>query len=472
MSAPDVRHVSTAKVQPASYIDKSSDSYKHIDLNSWDLTFLGIQYMQKGFLFEKPQLKQGDEMHEPAIDKINRLKTSLSHTLDHFFPLTGRLGIEKHEDDGTIYVYINCNFEGAEFIHATAEISVEDILSPTYNPQGIIDLLFPLNRVFNYEGHSYPLLSIQVTQLLDDSMFIGCSLNHSVFDGTSFWHFINSWSEICRSSNKQTLELPPVFDRWFTNEMDCPLRLPATTADKFLAVRKPCAVVTPPLHDLVEKCFRFTKTSVAKLKAAANSEMIPGKKQTISSLQAVLAHVWIAAVRARKTSNSYYNETEDTLFGFLMNNRTKLIPLLPEGYCCNSLSFGSVIAKDSEVLRKGFKFLASLLNEVVNSHSAEKIISSTKSWIEKPFILSCGDDAVIISNNFVARSSQWVDKYGNDFGWGRPIAVKTGRNGKSFGITTVSRGPFEGSIDIEICLPIEVLEVMENDAEFMEAFST
>lgn len=144
--------------------------------------------MQKGLLFTKqqPLLKQQEETNGKAIDTmVSRLKSSLSYTLDHFYPLAGCLGIEKHEDDDKISAYINCNSDGAEFIHATAEISVNDILSPTHIPQTIIDPLFSLTGVLNYQGHSQPLLSIQVTELLDE-IFVGCSANHSVCDGTSF----------------------------------------------------------------------------------------------------------------------------------------------------------------------------------------------------------------------------------------------------------------------------------------------
>ncbi|MCL7039255.1 hypothetical protein MKW94_025500 [Papaver nudicaule] len=102
----------------------------------------------------------------------------------------------------------------------------------------------------------------------------------------------------------------------------------------------------------------------------------------------------------------------------------------------------------------------------------QKIKSSTESWIKKPFILGSGDISGFANKNLVARGSHRFNMYGNDFGWGHPVAVKTGRNGKSGGITTVSPGPVAGSIDIEIVLPIEVLEAMERDAEFMKAFST
>ncbi|XP_026458262.1 uncharacterized acetyltransferase At3g50280-like isoform X1 [Papaver somniferum] len=168
MSLAEVHCVSTTKVHPASYIEKSEDgSSKRIDLNPWDLAFLRRPYMQRGLLFTKPQSiisKQEEEETNNNVmnNMISHLKTSLSNTLDHFYPLAGRLGIEKHEDDNKISVYINCNSEGAEFIHATADISIDNILSPIYTPQSIIDSFFTLHGVLNYEGQSHPLLSIQL----------------------------------------------------------------------------------------------------------------------------------------------------------------------------------------------------------------------------------------------------------------------------------------------------------------------
>ncbi|KAI3878311.1 hypothetical protein MKX03_021771 [Papaver bracteatum] len=97
MSSVDVRRVSTTNVRPASYIDQqASDTYKRIDLNPMDLLFLNDAYMQRGFLFTK-QHEEGTN-DECFNDKISHLQNSLSRTLDHFFPLASRLGIEKYED--------------------------------------------------------------------------------------------------------------------------------------------------------------------------------------------------------------------------------------------------------------------------------------------------------------------------------------------------------------------------------------
>ncbi|KAI3843288.1 hypothetical protein MKX03_013469 [Papaver bracteatum] len=473
MSFPNVRRVSTTNVRPASYTDRneSDDSHKRIDLNPWDLTHLRRLYMQRGLLFKKSQQAEEETAKEVIDNIISRLKTSLSFTLDYFFPLAGRLGIQKHEDDGTVSFYIDCNFEGVEFIHVTADITEEDILSPTYTPQSLIDSLFSLNEVKSFEGHTHPLLSIQVNELRDGSIFIACSLNHLVSDGTSFWHFINSWSERSRSSSGSCHDPSrlPVFQRWFLNEQDSPIRLSFTSEDEILLGVKSSS---PPPHGLVEKCFRFTKTNIAKLKETDNSEMISGTKQdvAISSLQAVLAHVWVAVTKARMGLDC--NSNESISFVLMMDNSTKLIPPLSEAYFGNSVSSRKVIAKGGEVLKKGFVFLALQLNQVIKSQSDENIRSSYMSWIEKPFIVGSGVSTGITSSRFLARSSHRFNMYGNDFGWGRPIAIKTGMSAKSTdGGTTVNPGPLEGSIEIEICLPIEVFQALEIDTEFMEAFS-
>ncbi|RZC49554.1 hypothetical protein C5167_017976 [Papaver somniferum] len=474
----EVRRVSKTKVQPASYVQRSStDSYKRIDLNPWDTVYMRQVYMQRGLIFSKFPERQEDEEEKSVnpANMITHLKTSLSYTLDYFFPLAGRLGIQQHEDDNTISVYIDCNFEGADFIHATADISVEDVVAQPYVPPSIIDPLFSLNGVRNYEGQSHPLLSIQITELLD-GVLIGLSANHCVCDGTAFWHFINIWSEISRSSNYHTSCPPrPVFERWFFKDTDCPIRLPSSLADQEISpvmnINNAEAVLFEEGRH-VEKCFHFTKTNIAKLKERANSDIISETKQNtvvISSLQAVLAHLWVAVLRATSSLHNNYDGIEETSFGFVADIRTKLIPPLPEGYFGNSASYLNVTAKDDEVLKRGFGFLASLLKEVVSSNNNENIRSTIEKSRKKPSIFSSGE-AGIKKKVLMTRSSHRFNMYGNDFGWGRPIAMRTGIRGKSNGMTTVNEGPVEGSIDIDISLPIEVFQAMEKDAEFMEIF--
>ncbi|CAI0411833.1 unnamed protein product [Linum tenue] len=66
-------------------------------------------------------------------------------------------------------------------------------------------------------------------------------------------------------------------------------------------------------------------------------------------------------------------------------------------------------------------------------------------------------------------SSPRYDVYGNDFGWGKPVAVRSGAGNKFDGKVTVFTGVEAGSMDVEICLSPETLERLGGDQEFMAA---
>jgi len=75
-------------------------------------------------------------------------------------------------------------------------------------------------------------------------------------------------------------------------------------------------------------------------------------------------------------------------------------------------------------------------------------------------------------NMLAISSSPRFDVYGNDFGWGKPVAVRSGSGNKYNGKISVFAGAEEGSIDVEICLSYEILEALANDAEFLVPSST
>ncbi|XP_073121255.1 uncharacterized acetyltransferase At3g50280-like [Henckelia pumila] len=175
-----------------------------MELSPWDLQFILQPPLQTGLVYKNPD----DETQEfKKTSFIDRLKNTLSRTLDDFPPLSGRIGTEKNkEDDTMICFFIDCNNAGAEFAHAiTHGVSVSDIMDPAYVPE-IVSSFFTLKGVFNCDTCK-PLLGVQVTELVD-GFFIGITANHAVVDGESFWHFVNSWSEI--SCGFDAISKPPV----------------------------------------------------------------------------------------------------------------------------------------------------------------------------------------------------------------------------------------------------------------------
>ncbi|GLU20043.1 hypothetical protein SLE2022_362600 [Rubroshorea leprosula] len=105
------------------------------------------------------------------------------------------------------------------------------------------------------------------------------------------------------------------------------------------------------------------------------------------------------------------------------------------------------------------------MNRMVASHTEEKLKDFLESWTRSPQLIM----GSFTKNALVTSSSPQFNIYENDFGWGKPIAVRSGKSNKSGGKITVYRGVEEGNVDIEACLSPETLEALGNDEEFMAA---
>lgn len=420
---------------------------KKIELTPWDLQLLTVDPIQKGLVFRKP--KQSSEII------MNRLKISLSNTLNYFPVLAGRLVASKNsDDDDTLSFFVDCSNEGAEFTHVTAvpDLNVADILEQTYVPK-IVKYFFPLNGVRNYEGVSKPLLAVQVTELVD-GIFIGCTINHCVADGNSFWHFFNCWSEITRNSNsKLIVNKPPVLDRWFPEFVASPIHVQKHDVheDEY----------DVPL--LEERVFHFSKENIAHLKAKANSKYGNDDQNIIclSSLQALLAHLWQSVIRCRCR-----NADENFSFKLLIGARPRLQPHLPQGYFGNAVHFVNITTTAREILEHDSGWAALQMNKVVSTQTHEEVMNFYQSWVKNPKIVKKSE---VVSNSLIASSSPHFNVYDNDFGWGRPVAVRSGAGNKHDGKITIFCGAEQASIDIQACLTPQTLHAMGHDTKFMAA---
>ncbi|XP_004288019.1 PREDICTED: uncharacterized acetyltransferase At3g50280-like [Fragaria vesca subsp. vesca] len=443
-----IRVISSTIICPTS----ENDELTHrVELTPWDLRLLKLEYIQKGLPFQKPAEKGVDQ------NLIQHLKVSLSRTLDILHPLAGRLSQIENED-GTTCFFINCNSAGAQFVHAAHDgVRVADILDPVYIPDEIIENLFSMNSVLNYEGTSKPLLAVQVTELAD-GIFIGCSINHAVADGTSFWHFFNTWSLISRSGSDDTVsQSTPVFGRHFLDGLiDLPVRVPFSQ----IQIQRQLIQQTPS-SNLLQRVFHFPKEKVAQLKAKANAEM---STSNISSLQALMAHLWRATTRGRCDLKS----NEEITYRIAIGLRQKMKPPLPDLYMGNALRGVSTYSTASDLLQHGLGWAALKINKAISAMRPEDVTRELEDWVKAPSIRP-NLRAETSVHGLLTGSSPRFNVYGNDFGWGRPVAVRSGSANKMNGKLTVFPGAEEGSIDFEVCLLPETLHAMENDAEFMEA---
>ncbi|CAN0917307.1 Uncharacterized acetyltransferase At3g50280 [Linum grandiflorum] len=458
MADDKVRIVSTQLIQAAMVDEQHNNTptCQRIPLTPCDLRPIFLGTNQKGLVFPKPN----PPLQYSYQSLIQQLQSSFSQTLSLFYPLAGRFSADQHPD-GTASIYIDCNNAGALFVRAVAHtISLADILDPLYVPP-LLWSFFPLNWVRNYHGFSQPFLAVQITELVD-GIFVACMMNHAVADGTAFWRFMNSWSEICRDSG--IIYKSPVFTRkWFLDEKHPPIiRIPWTMIKDF----KEDDSFVSQQHQLKlkERVFHFSRHKLVTLKAQANAEAIAAGGK-ISTLQSLISHIWRAVTRNRSNPDP----DRDARFKLLVGLRSRLQPKIPENYLGNAITGCAVVLKEKVLLKeKGLGEAAAEINKVViENQNDEKLKKAVESWIGNPQMLTIG--VLAKDGGMGLSSSPRYDIYGNDFGWGKPVAVRSGPGNKVDGKVTVFPGVDEGSMDVEICLSAETMERLGIDSEFMAA---
>ncbi|XP_062024510.1 uncharacterized acetyltransferase At3g50280-like [Rosa rugosa] len=451
MESPDVKHISESFIQPQ---NASQESKKPFYLAASDLAMLSVHYIQKGLLFRKPPEANNPNFLDTLLAK---LKHSLSLALVHFYPLAGRLVTKKEQDPHLYLVYVDCsNSPGAKFIHASLDMSISDILSPTDVPL-VVQSLFDHDRAVNHDGHTTSLLTVQVTELVD-GVFIGLSINHCLCDGTSYWHFFNTWSEIFRAQENNIplskISRPPVMERWFPDGHGPIISLPYTSSDEFVD-----RFESPELR---ERMFHFSLESIAKLKSKANSECETSK---ISSFQALSALLWRSITRARG-----FPPNQETSCRLAANNRARIVPPLSPNYFGNSIHpVKSQPVKAGELLEHGLGWAAWKLHETVVNHNDKWIRGSIEAWLKSPVVYQL--DRTFDPYSIMMGSGPRFDMYGNEFGMGKAVALRSGYAHKFTGKVTSYPGREAGSIDLEVCLPPAAMTALESDEEFMEAAS-
>ncbi|KAL8166010.1 hypothetical protein V2J09_007509 [Rumex salicifolius] len=446
-NAPIVKHISECFIRPKFDVE---DAKNPVYLAPSDLAMLSAHYIQKGLLFTKPS--PSNESPHPMNDLLDNLKHSLSVALVHFYPLAGRLDTQIDEDQHTSLIFINCNKgPGARLIHAELDMTSSEILEPHDVPR-VVQSFFDHDRAVNHDGHTRPLLSVQVTELVD-GVFIGCSINHVCVDGTSYWHFFNSWSEIFMANGDNiVISRPPIHKRWFIDGTGPILKLPYTHTDEFIS-----RLVAPKLR---ERIFHLSPQSLAKLKAKANEEC--GGNTKISSFQALSALVWRCITRAR----SFRNDLE-TRCKLAINNRARFEPPLPNNYFGNSIQTVQGSAKVGELLSHNLGYAALLLHQAVAEHNDRKARGLLEKWIQTPFVYQLA--SFFDPHSVMMGSSPRFDMYGNEFGMGKALAVLSGYANKFDGkVTSYPGRQGGGSIDLEMCLPPDSMRKLESDEEFME----
>ncbi|PUZ52723.1 hypothetical protein GQ55_6G292600 [Panicum hallii var. hallii] len=411
-------------------------------LATFDLPYITFYYNQKLLLYRTA-------LDFP--DAVARIAAALSDALRVFYPLAGRI---RQDADGALAVEGD---EGAEVLEAEAVgVAVDELAGGDCGEEAerVMQQLVPYTGVMNLEGLRRPLLAVQLTQL-KDGLAVGCAFNHAVLDGTSTWHFMSYWAQLCRSSTTRSPPslLQPILDRSLARSVRVRLDLPES------AEAHEKTDPNGPKKALVARVFSFSEASVGRIKAGVNAALPPGAKP-LSTFQSLGAHIWRAVSRARGLGPA-----DITAFAVFADCRARLDPPLPPAYFGNLIQAVFTGVPAGMLLGGPPELAAGLLQKAIDEHDAAAVARRLEEYEAAPKLFHYSDAG---PNCVAVGSSPRFRVYDVDFGFGRPERVRSGGNNKFDGMVYLYPGRGgEGGIDVELALQPEPMQRLQKDAEFL-----
>lgn len=292
--------------------------------------------------------------------------------------------------------------------------------------------------------HSLLSPCVQFTKL-KDGIALGCAFNHAILDGTSTWHFMSSWAEICRGA--QSVSAQP-----FLNRLQA-----RNTRVKLDLVLPPTPIEAQSGPKLREKLFKFSESAIDAIKSKVNDDV---DQSTFTTFQSITAHIWRHVTLARRLKPD-----DITAFAIFADCRKRINPPVPETYFGNMIQAIFTGTAAGLLLTHPLSFAAQTLQSAINSHDSNAINARNDAWEKSPIIFQYKDAG---ANCLAVGSSPRFQVYDIDFGFGKPVSVRSGRNNRFDGMIYLYPGKEGGrSIDVEISLEESAMAELEKDDEFL-----
>ncbi|OIW15234.1 hypothetical protein TanjilG_17554 [Lupinus angustifolius] len=365
------------------------------------------------------------------------MKNSLRKVLVHYYPLAGRLNISSKGK-----LVVDCTGEGAMFVEAEANCSMEEIGDITKtDPRTLGKLVYDIPEAKHIL--QMPPLVAQVTKFKCGGFALGLCMNHCMFDGIGAMEFVNSWGEEARGL---PLSNPPFLERAI---------LEARNPPKIEFLHQEFADIedksnTNSLYEedeMVYKSFFFYPEKLNQLKEKA---MENGVLESCTTFEVLSAFVWIARTKALKMLPD-----QETKLLFAVDGRAKFNPTLPKGYFGNGIVLTNSLCKAGELTKMPFSFAVKLVQEaikmVTNNYmrSAIDYFEVTKA---RPS-LSC---------TLLITTWSRLSFHTTDFGWGEPVISGPVSLPEKEVILFLSHGKERRNINVLLGLPDPVMKIFQD----------
>ncbi|KAL5176937.1 Phenolic glucoside malonyltransferase 2 [Glycine soja] len=391
------------KIQYHSRVSPPSATQTSLSLTFFDLFWLRFHPVERIFFYTLPTPQSNPSIFYSKI--VPKLKTSLSHTLQHFPPLAGNV-VWPNDSPNPIVQYTPGN--SVSFVVAESEADFNHVLDNSPHQASESRSLVP--HLDSSDSHA-SIVSLQITLFPNRGFSIGISTHHSVLDGKSSTLFIQAWSSLCQTNDDESSEssspslapkLVPFFNRsvirtpselglnFPTNWTEALTKLfPTGNSDGRCLKLLP---FPPRLEDEVRATFVLTGADLEKLRKGVLSK-------------------WDIVERGTESEAP----------------RARLEPPIPENYFGNCV-WGNLVDADplDFIKEEAFGIVAKSIHSKIKEMLDKGIFHGADSSFSK--YESMAKEKVEV---FAIAGSNRFGVYGTDFGWGKPAKVE---------ITSVDRG--------------------------------
>lgn len=272
-------------------------------------------------------------------------------------------------------------------------------------------------------------------------------MQHHVADGFSGLHFINAWSDMARGLD---LAVAPFIDRTLLRARD-----PPQPQFKHVEYQPPPAMKTTIKTDeTAVSIFKLTRDQLNTLKAKSKES---GNTVTYSSYEMLSGHVWRSVCKARGLP-----EDQETKLYIATDGRSRLQPVLPQGYFGNVIFTATPIAVAGDLESKPVWYAASKIHDALARMDNEYLRSALDYLELQPDLKALVRGAhTFRCPNLGITSWTRLPIHDADFGWGRPIFMGPGGiayEGLSFVLPSSSG---DGSLSVAISLQVEHMKLFE-----------
>ncbi|XP_047160369.1 phenolic glucoside malonyltransferase 1-like [Vigna umbellata] len=442
----------------------------------FDLFWLRFHPIERIFFYSLPVTHSNPSIFFAQV--VPKLKTSLSHTLQHFSPLAGNV-LWPNGSSNPVVQYTPG--DAVSVVLAESEADFDHALDNA--PKDASESRFLVPHLESSDSHA-SVMALQITLFPNRGFAIGITTHHAVLDGKSSTIFIKAWASLCKtnddyseSSPSLAPELEPFFDRTviktpselgFNASLDiaelATKNIPGENSDSRCLKLLP---FPPRLEDEVRGTFVLTGADLGRLKnrvlskwdsvdtveAESNSNSTICSKQTkVSTFVLTCAYAFVCIAKAW---NGVEKDKNKFACGFIVDCRARLEPPIPENYFGNCVWGKMVVDKPSAFIEKeGFVIIA------------KSIHSKIKEILDKGVF----HEADLVASRYAAMAEQGVQMLGtagsnrfgvyeNDFGWGKPSKVEIASVDRALTIGLAENRDEKVGVEFGIVLKRPVMEL-------------